>query len=132
MWSQADKNDMCLKSLSNHGWALRSNDILTIVWDSKVNIDAVRERVSHLLSGCKCVTGCTTKRCSCRKRQVNCSEGCQCHNCCNLCPLTTTNEATSELELNEQLNEEIDDMLDLIFNETNENTNENTPEEHDN
>ncbi len=29
-----------------------------------VNISAIRERVSHLLSGCKCATGCTTRRCS--------------------------------------------------------------------
>ena len=36
-----------------------------------------------LLKGCKCVTGCKSRVCGCRKKDIKCSEGCQCTNCEN-------------------------------------------------
>ena len=48
------------------------------------NLQAVRERVSLLLRGCKCATGCSTGRCGCKKSNRQCSEGCQCKNCSNV------------------------------------------------
>ena len=43
----------------------------------------VRERVSLLLRGCKCVTGCKNKVCGCKNKDTTCTEGCQCTNCEN-------------------------------------------------
>ena len=99
MWHQADQNYMILEPLANHV----QNEKLTIVWDSRLNIEAIRKRVSHLLSGCKCITGCSTRCCSCLRKQAQCGEGCQCQNCNNLCTPSDDNiqqEAEgSELEL---------------------------------
>ena len=48
-----------------------------------MNMQTIRDRVNLLLRGCKCVTGCSTGRCSCRRSKRHCYEGCQCVNCSN-------------------------------------------------
>ena len=82
MWSQSDRNTMTLKCLTDYGWKLE-DDTLSVIWDSEENMSAVQERVAMLLRGCKCATGCTTRRCSCLKRGKHCSVGCECTNCSN-------------------------------------------------
>ena len=52
-------NTMILKE---YGWGVEDNR-LSIIWDSHENVKMIRERVSVLLKGCKCVTGCATGRC---------------------------------------------------------------------
>ena len=126
MWHQADQNYMILEPLANHGWEVQ-NEKLTIVWDSRLNIEAIRKRVSHLLSGCKCITGCSTRRCSCLRKQAQCGEGCQCRNCNNLCTPSDDNiqqeaegselELVAVAEIHDQLEEEVDDIMDMIFGE---------------
>ena len=37
-----------------------------------------------MLNGCKCKTGCTTKRCKCQKLLCTCGPGCRCTNCCHV------------------------------------------------
>ena len=74
---------MVLKPITDYGWSLK-NDLLQITWDTEDNMTKVRERVSALLKGCKCTTGCKSRVCGCRKKQTLCSEGCQCTNCGNL------------------------------------------------
>ena len=44
----------------------------------------IRERIQHVLNGCKCKTGCTTKRCKCKRQLQGCGPGCHCLNCQNL------------------------------------------------
>lgn len=83
MWSQADQTAMSLEPITNYGWTLQDNTLCT-VWDSQKNMAAIRERVSAVLKGCKCATGCTTKRCSCCKNRKECSVGCECTNCSNI------------------------------------------------
>ena len=82
MWSQADQNTMKLQPITNYGWTVNEN-MLSVSWDSESNMKAVRERVSVLFKGCKCATGCKTKRCGCRKGGNTCSVGCDCKNCKN-------------------------------------------------
>ena len=53
MWSQTDCNEITLEPMDDYGWKI-SNNVLTIDWDSEENIEAVWQRVSHVLSGCKC------------------------------------------------------------------------------
>ena len=66
MWRQANLNNMSLKPITDYGWQLVDNT-LTVVWDTPKNIASIRNRVRLLLRGCKCVTGCTTGRCGCKK-----------------------------------------------------------------
>ena len=107
MWNQADRNEMVLLPITMYGWSLVEGK-LTVVWDSEVNIAAVKERVCMLTKGCKCKTGCATKRCSCRKNGNQCSAGCQCINCVNI---MSTNSSTID---SEDL-QDMDDLMDYVF-----------------
>ena len=82
MWGQADHNVMRLGNVTEYGWSIMSGK-LCIVWDTEQNMQSIRERVSVLLKGCKCVTGCRKKICKCRKKGMKCTEGCQCMDCQN-------------------------------------------------
>ena len=54
----------------NYGWTV-NDDKLSVVWDTPANLEAIRGRVNLLLSGCKCVTGCSTGRCGCKRSNKN-------------------------------------------------------------
>ena len=62
---------------------ITDNDQHKVTWDKEENMQAIRERLNVLLKGCKCVTGCKNRVCGCRKKDIKCSEGCQCTNCEN-------------------------------------------------
>ena len=87
---------MCLKSIEDYGWAIKENS-LTILWDCDENIAAIRERIHSLLQDCKCSTGCTSRRCGCKRKGKTCSIGWQCLNCLNLDNVT----ALPQNEINE-------------------------------
>ena len=61
MWGQADRNVTVLEPVTEYGWTVEDRN-LCITWDTDENMKTVRERVSLLLRGCKCVTGCKNKR----------------------------------------------------------------------
>ena len=124
MWRQADKNNMVLKPITEYSWTLSDNK-LTVVWDTPENMQAIRDRVSLLLKGCKCVTCCTTRRCGCKRNNTQCSEGCQCINCLNM-PRTEEVEDgdLAEIALEEtvstditQLDMDTDELVDWVFGE---------------
>jgi len=83
MWRQGDKNHMDLQPITEYDWSLINNK-LTALWDTVENMEAIRQKVHLLLKGCRCVTGCATRRCGCKKNNTQCSEGCQCTNCINM------------------------------------------------
>ena len=128
MWKKADNNHMVLQPLANFGWKV-TDESLTFDWDSESNMDAVRQRVIQLLKGCKCKTGCTTSRCGCRKKNKECSEGCECTNCSNTQSNTHTiidnsEDTLMELSLEENFTEnreqfldEVDEIMDYVFGE---------------
>ena len=121
MWGQAHRNRMILEPMTTYGWDIQDGN-LSIVWDSKENLDAVQQRVSALLKGCKGATGCTTRRCSCRKNKRECSVGCDCTNCSNTALLQeqiTESEVTG-VAIDEEIrgmDEEVDDIVDWVFGE---------------
>ena len=67
------------------------------MWDVPENIQRVKERVEYVLSGCKCKTGCGTRRCKCRKSGRSCGPGCHCHGCVNV-PNSNGDPETDDLE----------------------------------
>ena len=67
----------------NYGWKIK-DDTLTIEWDTEKNIQSIRDRILILTKGCKCASGCATKRCGCKKKSQYCSAGCECTNCTNI------------------------------------------------
>ena len=119
MWEQADRNTMTLEPITHHGWNI-TDEKLTVVWDTPQNIQAVRDRVKLLLRGCKCVTGCTTGRCGCKKMNQHCSEGCECKNCSNI--TTVENETDiadialeEEYRTSENIDSDTDEIMDWVF-----------------
>jgi len=127
MWGQADKNLMTVPPVQDHGWAINSEGMLSIVWDTNENFRVIRERVQALLTGCKCTTGCKNSRCGCVKKNSLCAEGCECQNCQNMgstharSPTTTgletltLDDETTLLELEETQDELVTDIMDYVF-----------------
>ena len=88
MWQQATSNDAVLAKLDGHGWVKGDGGSLEILWDSETNRKKVKERVLRLLKGCTCKSGCSNKRCGCRRRGDSCGPGCRCIDCANLASST--------------------------------------------
>lgn len=69
-------------ALTDYGWQ-RVDGKLEVLWDTPENIASACQRVQYALHGCKCKTGCTTRRCKCLKESRKCGPGCQCIGCLN-------------------------------------------------
>ncbi len=108
MWRQGDRNNLIVQPITNYGWTLSDNK-LTVVWDTPANSDAIRDRVKLLLRGCKCATGCVTRRCGCRKNNRQCSEGCECRNGLNISTGNTSATELVEIAFEEEVN--MDDTI---------------------
>ena len=116
MWAQSDRNTMVLEPITDYGWHL-DNDTLHLTWDTEEN---VRERVSTLLKGCKCMTGCKNRICGCRKNGRNCSEGCQCTNCENHALPSQDRQDLADVALEETVHnsmelEEEEEFAEFVF-----------------
>ncbi|CAC5404124.1 unnamed protein product [Mytilus coruscus] len=83
-WKQALDNSMHLEPIDKSGWVIK-NTIVSVVWDSDVNIDKVEKTIKWYTKGYSCKIGCTTNRCSCKKSGLSvggyCGSGCKCQNC---------------------------------------------------
>ena len=97
---------ICTIDLSSYGWR-RDNEQLHIVWDSIENLQQVQKTVDYLTQGCKCKTGCESKRCICKKVSLHCGPSCQCVNCKNTLQYVAQNEETEH----ELRNEIFEDMI---------------------
>ena len=123
MWSQADKNHMVLPDIEQFGWKIVNNS-LTIVWDTDENIQTIHNRVEALLKGCKCTTGCSTGRCSCKRKGSLCLEGCECVHCTNMHEQNQSEETDMfELGIEEDTftmttEDQTDELLDWVFGPT--------------
>ena len=78
------------------------------------NITKVKERMQYTFTGCKCKTGCATRRCSCKKRERKCGPGCKCLACTNTNATTAANTPEVDTSLADNLRaievEEIQEM----------------------
>ena len=113
MWAQANSNNMALEPMTEYGWTLQEN-VLSVTWDSEENMRTVKDRVSALLQGCKCVTGCSTARCGCQKKKRECSVGCECTNCTNIVQ-GTNDEQIDHMHPEMLSNDELDESIDWVF-----------------
>ncbi|CAB4014755.1 Hypothetical predicted protein [Paramuricea clavata] len=63
----------------NHGWEVDESGKVSVKWLSGLPaMDNILES-----SSCKCKTGCKTKRCGCKKEDLECTELCFCCDCQN-------------------------------------------------
>lgn len=86
---------------------------MEVQWDTPENVTRAQQKVDYVLNGCKCKTGCHTKRCSCRK---NSGPGCRCVGCGNAVSTSAAcndnNEELVSLELGDFLNQGSDSTDD--------------------
>lgn len=78
-WSSATNQDITMPALSDYGW-YREDGALKVQWDTNENITRVEEHIAFLTTGCRCKTGCTTRRCKCKKGDQQCGPSCKCIN----------------------------------------------------
>ena len=87
------------------------------------NVQSIWERVHVLLRVCKYITGCTTGRCSCRRKEKECGKGCQCLNCTNINTVHDKDTEIDELVIeesqghNKEINDEVEELMDWVFGE---------------
>ena len=95
--------NVCMFStdLSSYGWQ-REKEQLQVVWDSEENLQQVHRTVEYLTKGCKCKTGCGTRRCKYVKGSLKCGPSCQCVNYRN-----TTMYIAQSSETEEEIQEEM-------------------------
>ena len=72
-----------LQSLKCKGQTIE-NGKLEIVWEVLENIQKAKASLDFVLTGCKCKTGCTTRICSCRKKELECAPSYSCQFCKNM------------------------------------------------
>ena len=87
------------------------NGKLEVHWEVEENIDKAKASLDFILNGCKCKTGCTTQRCSCRKKERECGPSCSCQFCNNLNKhgQSSTSSQETDLVVQEMLGENTDD-----------------------
>ena len=97
-------------ALTEYGWK-RESGKLEIVWEVSANITRSQSSIDFFLGGCKCKTGCSTRICSCKKKERICGPSCSCHYCKNtLQPEKDTCIHETELVVQELLDERTDDV----------------------
>ena len=93
-----------LLGLTDYGWC-REDGQLRVTWDTAENVQQVQCSVQYLTQGCKCKTGCTSRRCGCMKAELECGLSCKCVNCRNTSSYTPLTQETEE-ELQEETQED--------------------------
>ena len=66
---QAHQNSMVLRPITNYGWTVTEGNKVTVIWDSPGKIQAIQERQCLLIKGCRCIAGCMTGRCACKRNK---------------------------------------------------------------
>ncbi len=138
MWHQADQNTMRLEPIAEYGWTIEGST-LAIDWDSSSNVEAIKQRVMVLTRGCKYKTGCSTARCGCKKKAMQCLEGCLCINCTNLPTSASTDteiaqviqQETEETDIDSELDGDTDELIDWVFGEDDTTSNPSSDEAED-
>ena len=79
IWKRAATAIIDTPSPTDHGWKIDEEGNIDAVWMTKKCAPDVLLKDCN----CKCKTGCSTLRCSCKKANNQCNEMCQCVRCTN-------------------------------------------------
>ena len=105
-WCQCLNAEVDIPSPAGNGWTL-TNDELEIVWMTRPPApQSLLECVE-----CKCKTGCTTMRCSCRKADLKCTDLCSCCGCQNNTAGEDQDDEEEDDDVEEDNDEEEDDGM---------------------
>ncbi len=101
--------------LTEYGYMyVKKEEEWEVLWDTHENITQAQQKVDAVLNGCRCRTGCHTRRCSCRKHNNCCGPGCRCIGCDNTMPTSEEkeNEAEDEIEIEDLTETQLDQYTD--------------------
>lgn len=96
IWKNAHMPIFDLPSpMENGGWKEENGDLLHVLMSK----DPAPKEIIELIS-CRCKTGCSTKRCSCRSNNLNCTGACMCVDCQNdeIIYAVSSDESSDDLE----------------------------------
>ena len=112
MWSNSTKADQYdgLPPPETQGWFI-DKDGYSIDWEAKEVTTIIQNTLDWLSKGCRCKTGCTSKRCACKKKGANCGAGCECKHCQNI-QSSIPNIADEVGEEVDEVGEEVEDELE--------------------
>ena len=101
IWKHALDSDIDIPSPNGHGWLMDIDGNLSIDWmDQDPAPQAVLENIS-----CGCTKDCSSKKCSCKKAGLECTDACRCTDeCVNV--RAVVNESDSDASDDESGNEE--------------------------
>ena len=91
-------------AMTEYRWR-RENGKLEIDWEVQENREKAKMSLDFVLKGCKCMTGCKTWICSCRKKERQCGPSCYCQFCNNLNTQRHTCPDETDLVVKELLEE---------------------------
>lgn len=97
LWKHALENTITVPTPDGQGWQVKNKQI-EIVW---TDLPPAPDGVMQILS-CGCKGACQTRRCSCVKNGLPCTEACECGDSC-------VNSATQELGDDDDEDKESDD-----------------------
>ena len=117
MWSNSPEEDLqgSLPPPDDCGWKRASDGSYTVDWECPTVQQQVQDTINFLTKGCSCKKGCHSQRCGCLKSGRHCGPGCQCHNCQNVQPKSSTGELVEEIvpaELTASSDEDSEHELD--------------------
>ena len=124
-WQKAKHQTVVMPPLTQYGWYDEEGK-LKVHWDTEENMKKVEEQVEFLTKGCRCKTGCDTKRCKCLKAGLSCGPSCRCLNCKNNMQYTSQKqqqEKEQEKELAEEVEEEMRNNNEYESEESEDDTN---------
>ncbi|CAB4045044.1 Hypothetical predicted protein, partial [Paramuricea clavata] len=79
IWRRCLNKEIGAPDFRNHGWEVDESGKVSVKWLSGLPaMDNILES-----SSCKCKTGCKTKRCGCKKEDMECTVLCFCFDCQN-------------------------------------------------
>ena len=86
--------------VEDYGW--KGEGKLHIIWEVADNILKSQQKISYVLNGCACKTGCKIRQCKCKKNDTICGPGCHCVNCSNLLTVGCTSTCMPQDEYNDE------------------------------
>lgn len=98
LWNKSTDSNVysSLPLPENYGWIRKDNNVYEIDWEDPSKTSRIQTNIDFLLSGCKCKTGCNSRKCGCKKAGKACGPGCVCSRCRNV--ETNTHSSTFAME----------------------------------
>ena len=126
MWRQANRPTLELRPLTEFGWKINAQDLLTFDWDSQWNIDSCQETCHSIAEGLQMQNRVWLSHLWLQEGGAKCSEGCDYTGCTNiassqptatpeLMQTTIEEEEITTTNYSDHLNQKVDNIMEWAF-----------------